>query len=81
MAPKFSILQQKILNVLANGKPHPRQELLDQMDDPLATFRNLNDHIYRLRKKLRPNGHDVICENVHRRICYRHVILIGGEED
>ena len=76
----FTETQQKFIDILSDGKSHHRTELRNAIDSQ-ATFANVHDHLYLLRKKLRPIGQDIICELANRRICYRHVRLLGSSQD
>jgi hypothetical protein len=77
----FTPVQKRMLAVLADGMPHSREELhacLDRTDGPLS---NIQAHITHIRGKLRPKGHDIVCEMGNRTICYRHVILLQSAND
>ena len=74
---QFTVTQQKIIDILKDGLAHTRVELRDAVDSE-ATFGNMQDHVSMIRKKIRPIGQDIICELANRRICYRHVRLLGS---
>lgn len=74
----YTPTQQSILNVLADGRPHSRDELIGCLEDDFANRKNLNVHLANLRARIRPVGRDIVCELVNRRICYRHVMLISN---
>ncbi len=76
MPSGYTPTQEKILEVLADGTPHGRQELINCLDDAFADRRNLNVHLSNLRARMRPIGEDIVCRIVSRRICYQHVILL-----
>ena len=65
-----------ILELLADGQPHTKQEIILQCMDELSSANALQVHICGLRKLLRPRGQDIICELVNRRINYRHIRLL-----
>jgi DNA-binding winged helix-turn-helix (wHTH) protein len=75
----YTPTQEKILVVLADGKPHSRQELIDCLEDTIADRKNLNVHLSNLRVRLRSIAHDVVCVLKNRKIFYRHVITLPIE--
>lgn len=75
---KYSRTQQKILDTLADGMRHKREELLDCLGDNQADYGTLKSHIARLRRKLRPEGQDIICEYYFLALYYRHVRLLAS---
>ena len=73
----YTPTQQRILKLLSDGQRHPRAEVFDVcIGDDLLDRALLNDHISRLRKKLRPLGQDIICESSGRGYFFRHVRLL-----
>lgn len=61
----FTTTEKAILNKLADGKPHTKEELLAVMPDPeFANVTNLRTHIHRIRKKLEPKGYDIVSRGV-----------------
>ena len=81
MSVKFSPTEQSLMEVLADGYPHRRQELLDCLDDPEKSRLTLKPWLYRIRKKLRPQGYDVICEFRNRGFWFRLVGLINRNDE
>ena len=79
---RFSPTQRRILKLLSDGEPHRREELLrciDEETDPkkfTADGRNLQKHLCLIREKIRPRGHDIVCQLLHRAIHYRHIITL-----
>lgn len=82
---QFSMTQQKILAMLSDGQPHPRLSLWMCMPDAEVLIKEgrkeyvrkaFNQQLLQIRNKLRPGGHDIICEAQLRRLCYRHVVLL-----
>jgi DNA-binding response OmpR family regulator len=69
--------EQIILQILSDGYPHKRQELLSQMLDDNASMKIIREHVCRLRKKL-PKGEDIVCRYVYRGLCYQHVRLMAS---
>jgi len=78
----FSETQIAILRVLNDGKPHLRDELINLLPNPEFSDRtHFNDHLTALRKKIRPLGHEIVCELLNRRVSYRHVRLLHSPND
>lgn len=59
MATRFSPTQQKMLDVLADGKPHPAADLHACLYDDQGPIANIYSHLTFLRKMLRAEGRDV----------------------
>lgn len=78
---RFTRTQQMILEVLEDGLPHARKELAECLSDDLAGSNSMLQHLSAMRKLLRPSGHDIICQFVNNRRCYRHVILLPSAYD
>lgn len=81
MTNGFTPTQKVILTVLSDGKPHLRQELVDCLDDPLADRLTLKPVLYRLRKKLRPQGQEIVAVLQNMRVHYRHVRLLHSYDE
>ena len=81
MADAFTPTQRCMLDVLADGMPHTRQELFACLQDDLSPLRNIRAHITFLRKKLAPHGQNIICELYAGKVCYRHVRLLAWREE
>lgn len=77
----FTPTQRRILDVLADGLPHTREELHGCLNDDLGTLSNLWAHVSNIRKVLRPRGEDIVCVYHLRRLCYRHVRLLANPND
>jgi len=75
---KFTVTEQRMLVVLADGLAHTRKELHACLPDELGSQRNVRAHLVRMRKKLRPNGEDIVCELKDRSPHYRHVRLLAS---
>lgn len=74
----FTPNEERILKVLADGKAHPRAELLECLLDPLATKSCLVAAIFRIRKKLKPFNQYIVCEVTGPGPwCYRHIQLLN----
>ena len=55
---------QRILAVLQDGQPHGRDKLRACLNDDLAGISVLHRHLSQLRKRLRPQGLEIICQRV-----------------
>ena len=75
-AKQLTPTQRRMLALLADGKPHCRQALHALLWDEHGRLSNIQPHLSHLRKFLRPHRQEIICEIVHRRICYRWVRLL-----
>ncbi len=78
---EFTPTQQKILQVLSDGLPHPFSELLDCLPDDLSGITALRMMLSRIRRKLRPRGEDIICQHLNHSHQYRHVRLLHSAGD
>lgn len=72
----YSKTQLAMLEVLADGMAHTREEL-HAVCGP-SSLNVVKTHVARLRKHLRLQGQDIICELAKRRVCYRHVRLLAN---
>lgn len=73
----FSPIQMRMIEILADGQPHHRDQLFECMENPMNSRAALWFHLGVIRKHLRPRGQNIICELIHRAIYYRHVQLIA----
>jgi DNA-binding winged helix-turn-helix (wHTH) protein len=62
----FTPTQAKILSVLADGESHAREEIHACLPDDLGSLENIHAHISTIRKRLREQGQDIVCERVVR---------------
>ena len=75
---------QKILQVLSDGLPHSKKELIPCLSDELSIKPNaaVRQHISNLRKILKLRGETIVCElGYHGQIFYRHVRLLVPVDD
>lgn len=80
MTAEFTPTQQRMLDVLSDGGLHGKDELVRCMSDPLSD--NIKPHLHRLRKLLRPQGHDIVLQyGPDRRWHYRHVVLLTSSNE
>jgi DNA-binding CsgD family transcriptional regulator len=73
---RFTPTERRMLTLLADGMPHTRFELHKCLWDDLSPLQAIWAHISNIRAKIRPQGHDIICEIYNRTVHYRHVILL-----
>jgi DNA-binding response OmpR family regulator len=57
--PQFTATEQRILKVLADGRPHTVDELLACLEDSQAELNALLIHIFRIRRKMRPHDQHI----------------------
>jgi DNA-binding winged helix-turn-helix (wHTH) protein len=79
---EFTPNERQLLRELSDGFGHRRDDLMRVVfDDSQASPYQIRNLVSRLRKKLRPRGHDIICEARDCRFFYRHVILLSQEDE
>ena len=61
MTAKFTPTEQRILDLLADGGMHTREEMYSCLDDDLASPTAIRFHLSNMRKKLNPSGYDISC--------------------
>ena len=71
---EFTETERKILDLLEDGKPHRRKEVILTFGDEFTSRAALSIHLHRIRKVLNPKGQDVICQFLQRGYWYRWVI-------
>lgn len=79
--PRYTPTQRRMLDVLADGLPHNRQELHACLDDELTAPEAIKFHISTMRVTLRRAGQDIVCELYKGTIHYRHVRLLKNPND
>jgi hypothetical protein len=77
----FTATERRILDLLGDGLHHPRADVKDCLNDELASYGNLVNHISAIRKRLRPRGQDIICERFNCKYGYRWVRLLKSPDD
>jgi hypothetical protein len=73
---RYNSTERRILRVLSDGMRHNRDEVQACINDELAGRNALATTLYKLRRKLRPLGQDILCEYYMRRYQYRQVRLL-----
>lgn len=69
----LSNVQRKMLALLADGHGHTPKELHGCLVDEMGPLKNITPHLTSLRKKLRPHGEDVLCQEIEGQSWYRLV--------
>lgn len=77
----FTPIQRKILAALSDGMVHSRDELKGCLEDSQANYNDLQQHLSKMRKILRPAGMEILCCLHNRGIHYRMVRLISAGTD
>lgn len=73
--------QQRIYDLLKDGKPHAPTEIRECLWDELGHVKNIKKHIHLLRKALKPEGKGILVDYVPpgRRLHYRQVRFLNQE--
>ena len=79
--PTFRPMEIAILTVLSDGLPHNYPELKEAMGDTLTTNKCLGVHISYIRKKIQPQGLDILCVKRYGKYHYQQVRLIVPDDD
>ena len=74
--PRFTKIEQKIMDVLKDGKRHTKWELRDKCLDSFSDPETLYFHLSNIRKKL-PKDETILCVYFAKRHYYQYVRLIG----
>lgn len=77
---EFTPTQTKILNLLADGKPHTKNEVRMTIGDEFTSDATLRMHISNIRIRLKNRCEDIVCRIDQRRAYYQHVRLISSRE-
>lgn len=77
----YTPTQRRLLDVLADGMPHRREELHACLGDELSSRNNLEVHLTHLRKRLNRQGLHVVCESNGKWSRYRLVRLLASPYD
>lgn len=74
--PVFTATEKRLMKVLSDHLPHRPRELLACLNDPqFSRLINVQDHLSNIRTKIRPHGHEIVCEIYNRTVHYRWVFL------
>lgn len=58
--PVYTVTEQKILDLLSDGKLHRAEEIHACLPDELGARENIHQHLSNIRKKLRAIGQDIV---------------------
>ena len=72
----FTPTQRMLLDALADGLPHKRDDLRRMIDPALAERGTLQAHLSNIRRTLRPRGQNILCIWHNRGFCYQWVSLL-----
>ena len=67
----FSPTEQRIMDLLSDGLPHTKKEMVACLADPMGGEDNVKPHLHNLRKKLLTRNEAVLCVLVGGRIKYQ----------
>jgi hypothetical protein len=76
----YTPTQRRILDILSDGQPHLRKDVMLAMQDTEASREALAVHIARIRRKLLPIGQTILGTRKDRRFYYIHVRLLNNQE-
>lgn len=77
----FTATENRIVELLSDGRPHRREEIHALLSDNLAALPAIQVHISNIRKKIKLRGEDILCTLVNRQIHYQHVVLLYSGND
>jgi hypothetical protein len=72
----FSPIEKRMMQVFRDGRPHTIYELHRCIQDEYGRIDNVKMHVTRLRKKIQPLGHDILCVWYKMMFRYQQVILL-----
>lgn len=78
---KMTPIQKRIVNTLLDGGLHKREELLACLGDSEGQWANVLWHLTTLRKIIRPQGYDIICQAIQWTSRYRLIRLLVNPND
>lgn len=80
--PRFTPTQQAMLQVLSDGMPHRKEDLYACLPEGYySDIRVVTVHVSNLRKLLKPQGMDIVCEYRYGVYMYRQVRLLHSPND
>lgn len=78
--PVFTPIQERVIQLLSDGKRHHREEIKLAIHDDKIADSTVRAVVFRLNKRLEPVGEKILCEYSGNRYSYRHVRLIGRQD-
>ena len=76
----YTPTEQRIIDLLSDGLPHTRADVIKCLKDHLADFNTLAVHMFNLRRKVRPCGQDILLVYRKGGYHYQYVILLSGKD-
>ncbi len=76
---QFTPTQQRLFQMLLDGKSHTKEELKTCLFDELAKPEALSAHFSAMRKFLRPDGLNILCVFQNRKRVYQLVRLLRND--
>lgn len=79
--PLYTPTEQRLLNLLNDGRPHTREEMIKVGPDPeMPSWPNVFRSMTKLRAKLRMIGRDIVCVSKGKAgTFYQQVVLLTEE--
>lgn len=75
-------IQQQIFNLLLDERPHTKDEIRKfTLEEETASDQVVWQHMYNLRKIVRPKGEDIICFNMFGKSYYQYLRKIVTSDD
>lgn len=69
-------VEQRIMRLLADGKPHTREEVHACLADRMAPLEAIKKHMTNIRKVVEPYGETVLCRMYYHKLRYQWVKLL-----
>lgn len=73
--------EQRIIDMLADGKARHKAELLTCLLDSQAEYNALRFHLSNMRGRLRAKGQDIVAVHKHRTTYYQQVRLLSDPNE
>lgn len=81
MAEILTATEQRIFNLLSDGKPHTKEEVHTCLNDELSPVSAIANHISRMRKQLRHHAKDILCRYGGGKTTYQLIRLTHSPND
>lgn len=78
---KLTPTQRKIMDLLNDGEPHVRADLLACLWDELGSLGTVRVHVHHLRKLLKPLDRDIVTRMIGRTLYYQQVRIYRPDAD
>lgn len=77
----FTPTQKRIMDLLSDGLPHKRSEIIEKCLEDLSQPKAVSRQVGSMRPHLEPNGETIIAQLIGRTVHYRWVRLTGSAYD